>query len=433
MKDVYPLISIIIPTQNRSAILCRTLEKLCCQTYPAKKMEVIVVADGCRDDTAERVTEFWAPFILRIVEQRASGQSVARNLGSSLANGEILLFLDDDILADPYLVEAHCAVHANRQDQVGIGYVPLMHNRQPGFFQVELRGWWEDMFEPMLRPGYRYKYSDLLSGNMSISAGFFRQVGGFDPHIHCHEDYELGLRLLNAGAQFIFCPSALGWHISHIDIKGALKRKYEEGIADVYLGTLYPELNPILAFSLLEQNALWPSRVLKILAFHWSALGDWLVGIFRWSLTALEFFKMRVLWLRILMGLLGYWYWRGIADQFNSRQATKDLIGLSEKPQKKRQKGLQGGIDDLGLKYDDYFCTQDCDLDVDLCEGIETAMASVDRQRPYSLGIMFGSELIGCIPAKPGAEKLRGVHLQAVIMGRYAKYWFDRFEIESRA
>ena len=80
------------------------------------------------------------------------------------------------------------------------------------FFGVTLRGWWDAMFERMREPGHRFSYKDLLSGNFSIRRSLFRQVGGFNERLPCHEDYELGFRLIRSGARLTFAEAAAGWH-----------------------------------------------------------------------------------------------------------------------------------------------------------------------------------------------------------------------------
>ena len=80
-----PHLSIIIPTHNRSAVLAKNLAALERQTWPADRFEVLVVADSCRDDTADMVAacamkspyqlrllappppEIWALFMLAVV------------------------------------------------------------------------------------------------------------------------------------------------------------------------------------------------------------------------------------------------------------------------------------------------------------------------------------------------------------------------------
>lgn len=92
--------SIIIPTYNRSASLQRTLESLACQDADQWSFEVIVVDDGSTDETSNICQQPY-PFYLRYLRQENQGSAKARNAGAELAVGNILIFLDDDMIAEP--------------------------------------------------------------------------------------------------------------------------------------------------------------------------------------------------------------------------------------------------------------------------------------------------------------------------------------------
>ncbi|MCA1627003.1 MAG: glycosyltransferase, partial [Acidobacteria bacterium] len=190
-----PHISVIIPTHNRRDSLRRLLDALCAQTYPLRRVEVIVVADGCKDDTAEMVRGYHAPFALHVIEQPGLGAATARNEGAARAMGRRLVFLDDDIEPTASLLEAHERTHSEGGPrQVVMGYsLPIIEGRL-GFFTMALRNWWQDEFYAMRRPGHRYTYRDLLSGNFSIESQFFARLNGFDrAYPDCGgEDYEFG-------------------------------------------------------------------------------------------------------------------------------------------------------------------------------------------------------------------------------------------------
>jgi hypothetical protein len=64
-------------------------------------------------------------------------------------------------------------------------------------------------------------------------------------------------------------------------------------------------------------------------------------------------------------------------------------------------------------------------MEIDLDRGIAHAAATVDRGRPAGLRILRRGRLIGIIPAEPGAEPLRGIHLRAEIAGRLAEAALD--------
>jgi glycosyltransferase involved in cell wall biosynthesis len=103
-----PLVSIVIPTHNRALQLRQTLSALAAQTFPHALMEVIVVADGCSDDTLRLMRENTRLYrqgiggLLRTFEQPELGPAAARNLGARHAAGRILIFLDDDVEASPW-------------------------------------------------------------------------------------------------------------------------------------------------------------------------------------------------------------------------------------------------------------------------------------------------------------------------------------------
>jgi len=95
-------VSIVIPTRNRSAILARCLAALPAGAAGLDPPEVIVVDDCSSDPTAQIVEEFarscgWSVQCLR--QERPQGANAARNRGIHIARGEIVVMIDDDVLA----------------------------------------------------------------------------------------------------------------------------------------------------------------------------------------------------------------------------------------------------------------------------------------------------------------------------------------------
>ena len=104
-------LSVIIPTYNRANTLRQCLEYL--QKQNVRGFEVIVVDDGSTDETKKIVEDIKANswLDLHYSYQKNQKQGIARNLGIKKAQGEIILFLGDDILALPNLIENHLMVH----------------------------------------------------------------------------------------------------------------------------------------------------------------------------------------------------------------------------------------------------------------------------------------------------------------------------------
>lgn len=241
--NAQPPLSIIIPTHNRSDLLLENLDALSYQSCP--EFKVIVAADTCRDDTTQRVLDFSlkAPFPLDLVSHDARSAAATRNLGARYAKSDFLLFLDDDIIAGPDLVRAHLLAQYEQPNSVVLGYSQPVLPPDARWWQHDAECWWEEAYHHMRQPGYRFTYRDFFSGNVSMPARLFHRVGGYDAALSRRlEDYELGLRLLRAGASFRFEPQALGLHYDYTHLHQWLRYLRQEGVAEVQMQQRYPEL-----------------------------------------------------------------------------------------------------------------------------------------------------------------------------------------------
>lgn len=107
-----PLVSIIIPTYNRSDLLLQTLESVKDQTY--KNWECIIVDDGSTDDTSELVLDYCkndSRFnYYRRPEDRIKGANTCRNLGFELSKGAYINWFDDDDIMLPQFLSSKVEV-----------------------------------------------------------------------------------------------------------------------------------------------------------------------------------------------------------------------------------------------------------------------------------------------------------------------------------
>ena len=99
------LVSVIMPTFNKAQYLELTLTGFTLQTYT--DFEIILVDDGSTDHTRQVAESFSANMNVKYIYQDNAGRSNARNRALDKANGEILVFNDDDRIPVPEFLQAH--------------------------------------------------------------------------------------------------------------------------------------------------------------------------------------------------------------------------------------------------------------------------------------------------------------------------------------
>ena len=134
--------TIVIPTYQRREVVLSSVQALSLQE-DCDSFEVVVVVDGSSDGSAAALRELELPFPLTVVEQANRGPAAARNWGATLGRGELLLFLDDDMEADPRLLAQHASSHRDGADAV-VGHLPVHPASRPGFLTAELARWAEE-------------------------------------------------------------------------------------------------------------------------------------------------------------------------------------------------------------------------------------------------------------------------------------------------
>lgn len=403
------LASVIIPSHGRRDSLRRALDALKTQTFPLNSFEVIVVVDGDIDDTTGMMREYKAPYPLVVIEQENQGSSRSRNNAVARARGRILVFQDNDLEATPPFIEEHIKAHGENTDCVAIGYAHPVIPDGSDFFHTEHRMWWLDFYYRKRRPGYLFHFRDLAGCNFSISKALFDQVGGFDAEItdFCHEDIELGIRLLKTGARFIFAPEAFGYHHVLVSLKQNFKRRREEGKVEIRIARRHPEIWTLLPPGA-DQSQSFMSTMMRQFAFTHPAIGDRIATLLQWSLIIFEKMRYYRRWRRHLDGLHHYWNWRGAAEELGSEQALLEL----EKTIKNHPENYKK-------------------LEINLGNGLENALHQIDVERPAAMIIYYRSHYIGSIPYHPGAQLMRGENLYPYLANNFARPMLKALALEN--
>lgn len=125
--------SLIICTYNRAESLRDTLGALrALSVHPSRQWEVIVVDNNSRDRTREVVEEVQREWpLLRYEFESEQGLSHARNHGISCAQGEVILFTDDDVLPEPDWLEITLAGMEKYQADACGGYIAPIWETPP--------------------------------------------------------------------------------------------------------------------------------------------------------------------------------------------------------------------------------------------------------------------------------------------------------------
>ncbi len=221
--------SVVIATWQRAALLRSTLDSLHGQSF--KDFEVVVVSDGDDAPTRSLAESYRSPFPLRWFQhlENRGGFAITRNSGASVAEGDLLLFLDDDTIASPDLLANHDRVHAASSQWPGCVVfgrtieerrVPLV-SRTDAFMQAA----WEralgscqpsEGFPDLGSVGEKAEAAVYCGFNCSLPRALFLDVGGFDARLRSDEEMELGWRLYRRGLLFHYARDAI---VRHQDTK----------------------------------------------------------------------------------------------------------------------------------------------------------------------------------------------------------------------
>ncbi|MGR7024932.1 glycosyltransferase [Geodermatophilus sp. URMC 62] len=236
-------ISVVVPTYQRRDLVAAAVRSLEDQSFD-QPFEVIVAVDGSTDGSAEALRDLSVDFPLTVLEQPNKGAATARNLGARQAKGEILLFLDDDMEADPHLLAQHDRVHREGADAV-LGHMALHPGSLPNLISDGVGRWSEDRRARLSRAGAQLTLHDLLTGQLSVSARAFREIAGFDSSFthggsFGNEDIDLGHRLLDGGFDIRFNPAAISHQRYVVTPAQHLRQWRQAGGADVRFARKHP-------------------------------------------------------------------------------------------------------------------------------------------------------------------------------------------------
>lgn len=212
-----PLVSVVIPTFNRKALLLRVLDNVFAQTY--EPIEVIVIDDCSTDGTGEAIRA--SRFASRVVYERLpvnGGPAAARNAGIVRAKGRYIAFMEsDDLWVRTKLSTQVAQMQACPQDRPTVLYSQL---------------WIRRAFEVLVRPVRGVAPGERLADYLFADGGFIAQHTVlmptdlarrvlYDPSLRLHEDWDFYIRLEAEGARFTMVEQPLAVYFDDVDVDRA--------------------------------------------------------------------------------------------------------------------------------------------------------------------------------------------------------------------
>lgn len=247
--------SIIIPTYNRQPILEKCLNALeHQQLHDQHRYEIVLVDDGSTDGTVEWLQDQPFPH-LRLFCQNHQGPAVARNLGIEQAQGDIIVFIDSDLVVTELFLQAHADALTQGEQTLG----------QPRLFTygrvINTCNFEHPTAEPFKVTDFSAAY--FATGNVAIARIWLEKAGGFDPRFQLYgwEDLELGVRLKQFGLKLIKVPEAVGYHWHPPFSLEQIPRLIDQEIQRGRMGVLFYQMHPCRNVQMMIQMT-WLHRLL---------------------------------------------------------------------------------------------------------------------------------------------------------------------------
>ena len=265
-------ISIIIPAYNASSTLKECLDAIFVSIF--KDFEVILVSDNSTDDTVKIAKEYKCK-IIELKENK--GPAFARNKGAEIAKGDILVFIDSDVIIDKGSISSVVDQFLNKETNVIQG----IYSHEPTYKNLPTQ--YQQSFYCYYSWHTSIKYtSSLITNCFAIRKNIFEEVHGFNTNIKgaTSEDEEFGYVLLEKGYKIIILREFNGEHRVNYNLKKIIKRNFA-----IYTDTTKSYLRNKTYLKKVRQSNYW-NILIGILVFG-------LIGL---TLSAIILFSIKSIW-----------------------------------------------------------------------------------------------------------------------------------------
>ncbi len=219
-----PTLSVIVPAFNCAGTLREVIAGLQASDLPRDRWELIVVDDSSPDDTPQ-VARAHADHVL-VTPQGPRGPAFARNLGATVARGQVLVFVDADVIVAPTTLSQFAALFTAQPDVSAAFGAYDLSPRDPGVVS-QYRNLLHH-YVHSLSPG---DATTFWAGCGAVRRDTFAAVGGFDAERYPRpqiEDIDLGYRIAALGQRIVLAPEIQGKHLKRWSLRNMLRTDLRE-------------------------------------------------------------------------------------------------------------------------------------------------------------------------------------------------------------
>jgi GT2 family glycosyltransferase len=269
---VTPELSIVVPTVGRGDTLTRALERIGQQNTARAAFEIVIVVDPQEEDSkALRDAAIRVYPDARILAAGRAGASAARNRGWQAAKGTVVLFMDDDVLADPDLVSEHLRWHG-RHPEAEVGVLGSVRWAKELHVTPFMR-WLERgiQFDYARIDGIEAGWGRFYTANVSVKRVLLERAGGFDEDRlpFGYEDLDLAYRMREHGFRLLYNRRASAEHLHPMDVDFWRRRVRRIAFAEREFVRLHPDVAPYFHRLFSHAESLPPARGRGIALAPW--------------------------------------------------------------------------------------------------------------------------------------------------------------------
>lgn len=210
-----PKISIIIPVYNGAKFLDKTIQSVLAQTFA--DWELIIIDDQSTDNSRDIIKSLESSdqrIHSVFLEKNSGGPAIPKNIGLESAKGEFIAFLDQDDVWLPEKLEKQFGLFefSNKPKLELVSCFVNIRDKEGKLLSQHNKNYRNDIVKHLTKINFL-----MTSSCIMVKREVFKKVGVFDSQFKVNDDWDMWLRIAEAGWAFDFVPEYLVNYISHGD------------------------------------------------------------------------------------------------------------------------------------------------------------------------------------------------------------------------